>query len=214
MIVQSVTHCWRKIGVYSGDHSCTVLREVVHCRNCDVFAAAARSVLLQEVDRIEEALPTSAAFVASARSALLVRIGGIGVGLPATRIVEIAADAPLRRIPHRDGRAIAGLINVRGHLHLALALTRILALEGAEPEAHAQSRVVLLDAIAGAPVAFRVERVLGVHGFAADNLGPVPETLPPLLAEMASAIGHTGDDHYLLLDDAKLSRALGEAINV
>ena len=117
MIVQSVTHCWRKIGVYSGDHSCTVLREVVHCRNCDVFAAAARSVLLQEVDRIEEALPTSASFVASARSALLVRIGGIGVGLPATRIVEIAADAPLRRIPHRDGRAI---IMVLHDLHLAL----------------------------------------------------------------------------------------------
>jgi len=214
MIVQSITHCWRKIGVYAGDHSCVVLREVVHCRNCEVFAAAARSVLLREVEQVEPMSSATTEIVAAARSALLVRVGGIGVGLPAKRVVEIAADAPLRRVPHRDGRAIAGLINVRGHLHLALALTRVLALEGSEPEAHTQARIVLLDAIAGAPVAFRVERVLGVHGFASADLGPVPETLPPLLAEMASAIGHAGDEHFLLLDDAKLSRALGEAINV
>ncbi len=213
MIVQSITHCWRKIGVYAGDHSCPRLREVVHCRNCDVFAAAARSVLLREVEQVEAISTGSSEVVASARNALLVRIGGIGIGLPAKRVVEIAADAPLRRVPHRNGRAIAGLINVRGHLHLALALTRILALEGNEPEPGAQARIVLLDAIAGAPVAFRVERVLGVHGFASADLGPVPETLPPLLADMASAVGHAGEEHFLLLDDAKLSRALGETIN-
>lgn len=213
MIVQSITHCWRKIGVYAGDHSCPRLREVVHCRNCDVFAAAARSVLLREVEQVEAIGTGSSEVVASACNALLVRIGGIGIGLPAKRVVEIAADAPLRRVPHRNGRAIAGLINVRGHLHLALALTRILALEGNEPEPGAQARIVLLDAIAGAPVAFRVERVLGVHGFASADLGPVPETLPPLLADMASAVGHAGEEHFLLLDDAKLSRALGEAIN-
>lgn len=213
MIAQSITHCWRKIGVYAGDHSCARLQEVVHCRNCDVFAAAARSMLLRDVSEVESASVPDSVIVAAARSALLVRIGGIGVGLPPKRVVEIAADAPLRRIPHRDGRAIAGLINVRGHLHLALALTRIFALEGSEPEAGAQTRVVLLDAIAGAAVAFRVERVLGVHGFASAELGPVPETLPPLLAELASAIGDFGGEHFLLLDDAKLSRALGEAIN-
>ena len=213
MIAQSITHCWRKIGVYSGDHSCARLREVVHCRNCDVFAAAARSVMLRDVEHVDAAGTDTAEVVATVRSALLVRIGGIGIGLPATRVVEIAADAPLRRVPHRNGRAIAGLINVRGHLHLALALTRIFALDGNEPEAGAQARIVLLDAIAGAPVAFRVERVLGVHGFARTELGPVPETLPPLLAGLANAIGSVGDEHYLLLDDAKLSRALGEAIN-
>jgi len=213
MIRQSITHCWRKIGVYAGDHSCARLAEVVHCRNCDVFAAAARSVMLREVEQVGTIAVSAPEIIAAARSALLIRIGGIGLGLPATRVIEIAADAPLRRIPHRSGRAIAGLINVRGHLHLSLAMTRIFALEGAEPEATAQARIVLLDAIASAPVAFRVDRVLGVHGFVEADLGPLPETLPPRLAEMANAVGHANGEHFLLLDDTRLSRALGEAIN-
>ncbi|MBK8286832.1 MAG: chemotaxis protein CheW [Ahniella sp.] len=170
-------------------------------------------MLLRDVEQVDAVGTDTAEVIATARSALLVRIGGIGLGLPATRVVEIAADAPLRRVPHRNGRAIAGLINVRGHIHLALALTRIFGLAGNEPDANTHARIVLLDAIAGAPVAFRVERVIGVHGFAQTDLGPVPETLPPLLAEMANAVGNAGEEHYLLLDDAKLSRALGEAIN-
>ena len=33
--------CWHRIGV-SGDRSCPELSTFVHCRNCPVFAAAAR----------------------------------------------------------------------------------------------------------------------------------------------------------------------------
>src|SRR5215831_8786654 len=34
--------CWHRIGV-SGDRSCPELSTFVHCRNCPVFAAAARA---------------------------------------------------------------------------------------------------------------------------------------------------------------------------
>ncbi len=34
--------CWNRIGV-NGDRSCPELTSFVHCRNCPVFAAAARS---------------------------------------------------------------------------------------------------------------------------------------------------------------------------
>ncbi len=34
--------CWNRIGV-SGDRSCPELPSFVHCRNCPVFAAAARA---------------------------------------------------------------------------------------------------------------------------------------------------------------------------
>lgn len=37
-------HCWSKIGV-SGDRTCPELQSFVHCRNCPVFAAAARTFL-------------------------------------------------------------------------------------------------------------------------------------------------------------------------
>ena len=34
--------CWNRIGV-TGDRSCPELNTFVHCRNCPVFAAAARA---------------------------------------------------------------------------------------------------------------------------------------------------------------------------
>ena len=34
--------CWNKIGI-SGDQSCPELKTFIHCRNCPVFAAAART---------------------------------------------------------------------------------------------------------------------------------------------------------------------------
>src|SRR5437764_404262 len=37
-----VDDCWHRIGV-SGDRSCPELNSFIHCRNCPVFAAAART---------------------------------------------------------------------------------------------------------------------------------------------------------------------------
>ncbi len=41
---QNIHDCWNRIGV-RGDHSCEKLREHVHCRNCEVYAAAARNIM-------------------------------------------------------------------------------------------------------------------------------------------------------------------------
>lgn len=219
-MAQLINYCWRKIGVYAGDHSCTRLREVVHCRNCDVFAAAARSVMLREIEQAEEVFAPVPEFASVVRSALLMRIGGgIRIGLAVARVIEIAADAPLRRVPHRTGRAVAGLTNVRGQLHLTLVPEHLFGLEmGAstvqlEPEKHARPRIVLLSAMVGAPVALRADNVIGVHGFALDALGPIPEVLPTPLAGCANAVGLFEGKHYLLLDDLKFAEVLAEAIN-
>ena len=153
------------------------------------------------------------------RSALLLRIGGVRIGLAVARVIEIAADAPLRRVPHRTGRAVAGLTNVRGQLHLTLVPGYLFGLEmgastQAEPEKHARPRIVLLSATVGAPVALRADNVIGVQGFARDALGPIPEALPAPLANCASAVGLFEDKRYLLLDDTKFAEVLAEAINV
>src|SRR3981081_1849213 len=47
--VNDTTHaalddCWNRIGVH-GDRSCAELQRHIHCRNCPVFAAAARALL-------------------------------------------------------------------------------------------------------------------------------------------------------------------------
>lgn len=219
-MAQMINYCWRKIGVYAGDHSCTRLREVVHCRNCDVFSAAARSVMLREVDQLDDDFISVPEIATVVRSALLLRIGNLRIGLPVASIIEIAADAPLRRVPHRTGRAVAGLTNVRGQLHLTLVPERLFGIETiasaaqAEPEKHARPRIVLMSAKVGAPLAMRADNVLGVHGFAHSALGPIPESLPMPLIDCADVIGLFEDQHYFLLDDMKFADVLSEAINV
>ena len=217
-MAQMINYCWRKIGVYAGDHSCTRLLEVVHCRNCDVFSAAARSVMLRETDQLDDDVAWVPEIAAVVRSALLLRIGGVRIGLPVACVIEIAADAPLRRVPHRSGRAVAGLTNVRGQLHLTLVPERLFGLEISAsaqevPENHVRPRIVLMHAVVGAPVALRADHVVGVHGFALDALGPVPESLPARLADCANAIGLFEDEHYFLLDEVKFAEVLTEAIN-
>ncbi|MGI4816096.1 MAG: chemotaxis protein CheW [Janthinobacterium lividum] len=73
-----VADCWKRIGV-RGDRSCPVLREVIHCRNCPVFATAAAALL----DR-----PLSADDLASAaqeRAAANASIGSITRTVAASR---------------------------------------------------------------------------------------------------------------------------------
>jgi chemotaxis-related protein WspD len=44
----SSDRCWNAIGV-SGDRSCAELLEMIHCRNCPVYAQAGRSLLEREI---------------------------------------------------------------------------------------------------------------------------------------------------------------------
>ncbi len=41
---EALDDCWNRIGV-QGDQSCARLPLAVHCRNCEVYAAAAKAVL-------------------------------------------------------------------------------------------------------------------------------------------------------------------------
>jgi chemotaxis signal transduction protein len=215
-------HCWQTIGVYSGDHSCARLTSVVHCRNCPVYSDAARSFMLRDIPAQDRICSPEWAPAQTLRSALLMEIDGIQIGVAVNRVSEIAADAPLRRIPHRSGRAVAGLTNVRGQLHLTLALAQVFGMEKTQADRApgsaaaaqmARPRIVLLGGINGAPIALRADHVLGVHGFSADALKPVPETLPERLAACVNAVGQFAGTRYLLLDDDQFAHALAESIN-
>ena len=41
---QAIDDCWNRIGLH-GDRSCDKLAELVHCRNCPVYAAGARTIM-------------------------------------------------------------------------------------------------------------------------------------------------------------------------
>src|SRR2546421_650683 len=114
--------CWNRIGVH-GDRSCPELDKVVHCHNCPVFAAAGRRFLNNPsppgyLEEWTSRLAARAEFqAADLESVLIFRIGEEWLALPVGVLAEVTPWRQPHRIPHRGG-LIAGLVNLRGELHL------------------------------------------------------------------------------------------------
>ncbi len=192
-------HCWRRIGVYGGDQSCPMLVESLHCRNCQVFSDAARTLF----DRASEPEPAgewqrTAAGQDSVTPALVFRLGQQWLGLPPLLVAEVAARQPIRRLAHRTTGRLEGIVNVRGELHLCVALGELLGL-GARGEANATARMVLVRDSDTKVLAFRCEEVLGLQHFAKGSIEPPPDTLPEPLRECVEGLFPVKDGQHLAM---------------
>lgn len=221
--------CWRQIGVF-GDGSCAELAAYVHCRNCPRFAAAARGLLARA-----SALPARAVDAAAetsvpgvAREGMLVfRLAGLLFALSTGVAAELAPDQRARRIAHRSGRLLEGLVNLRGELHLCVALDRLLGLTRVTGTDPGVARLVLVRDDAGATWAFRADAVMGVERFGAATISAPPPAAPPALAPFVRGIatlaergtwpgGRRADVEWhgrvVLLDGAALLAGLESAV--
>lgn len=130
--------CWASIGVLGGDRSCPVLRDVGHCRECEVVALAAHRLLgeltvsgesLAAADGERDAGPAVESVAAGQPfSVITFETGGQSLALEARRIVEVSTARPVCRVPHRTRAAFLGLVNVQGRLEPCFELASVLAL--------------------------------------------------------------------------------------
>lgn len=208
-----VAQCWRKIGVYGGDHSCPQLQVDIHCRNCAVFREAARGLLLREADPLP---PLSSALDSrvgqDSRSVLAFRLGREWLGLRCDRVAEVAETCIPRRIAHRGNGRLEGLVPVRGELHLCVALIEVLQLGQRQELAGDRARLVLLEPANAAPIAFRASEVAGLRSIKAHEIEEVPATLPAALARCLSGVVSGEHGRMALLDDSAVLAALEEAL--
>jgi chemotaxis-related protein WspD len=210
--------CWNRIGVH-GDRSCPELTRVGHCHNCPVFAAAGRQFLdapspagyLEEwTARLAEPEEAPAGELLAA---LVFRIGDEWLALPVGVLVEVTPPRPVHRIPFRGG-LLAGLVNVRGELHLAVRLDQLLgiartAAEGPPGNSGPAVRPRLLVVRhAGEAWAFPADEVDGVLRFPADDLAGVPPTLARSAARFARGVFRHQGRAVGYLDEARLFEAL------
>lgn len=145
--------CWNQIGV-SGDQSCPKLEQHVHCRNCEVYAGAARRNLQRPVtDDYREYWAAHFREPKQERAhedsaALVFRIGREWLALPAAVIDSIAPQAGAHRLPHRDGGGLLGVVNVGGKLYPAISLATLLGIDESDvPKAagrHTFARLVVV----------------------------------------------------------------------
>jgi chemotaxis-related protein WspD len=202
--------CWNRIGVH-GDRTCPELATVVHCHNCPVFTRTGRQFLdapspegyLEEWTRrlatpLEEPIDDLI-------TVLSFCLGEEWLALPLATLVEVTEPRPVHRVPHRGG-LLAGLVNIRGELHLCIRLARLLGIvEGeADPGKH-RLLVVRRD---NDRWVFPVDAVDRVHRVPAHELTSVPATVGRSTRTLTRGVFARRDHSVGLLDDGRLFDSL------
>jgi chemotaxis-related protein WspD len=180
-----VHDCWNTIGV-EGNGSCRELVKFIHCRNCSVYSDAG----LQLLDRplpagyrrewTEHFARVKKLGTPVRTSVLIFRVASEWLALPTTAFQEIAERRAMHSLPHRRGKIVLGLVNVRGELTICISLARALGLEG--DTLHEKRSGVIFDRLliahwSGGRLAFPVGEVHGIHHFQRDELREPPATV-------------------------------------
>jgi chemotaxis-related protein WspD len=182
----AVDDCWNRIGV-RGDRSCPELVPHGHCRNCPVFAEAARSLLDRPVPADYVAAwsrhfaEAKVAGKAGTRSAVVFRLRSEWFALATRLFEEITETRPVHSLPHQRSRSVLGLVNVRGELIICVSIARLLGLPetapgDAEPGRLARARLLVIRHDSG-PIAFPVDEVQPTFRFDESGLKNVPATI-------------------------------------
>lgn len=215
-----IDDCWKRIGV-AGDQSCDKLAVHVHCRNCPVYAGAAQRNLQRPVgddykrEWADHFRRPGDAADASDSSALVFRIGREWLALPTRIFLSVTPRATPHALPHRGGGALAGIVNVGGKLHPAIALGALLGIdELAQPPArgrHTYARVLLMQ-WEGQAFALPVADLHGIVRYAADAVRPPAATINKGLSRFLSGVIEHGDMRVGCLDTALLGHQLTRAL--
>ena len=126
-------------------------------------------------------------------------------------LAELADDRPVRRLAHRTGGRLQGLVNIRGELQLCIALSALLGLDSFGADA-VSPRLVLFRGAGGGVLAFRVDQVSGLLQYRPAELQPAPATYPATLARCVAGIVGDGERRHVLLDGDGLAGVLDEAL--
>jgi len=213
--LSDVDDCWNRIGI-RGDKSCAQLPGHVHCRNCPVYAAAAKRIL----DRLapgmqEEAEPAAAeAQDANLSSLLVFRLHQEWLGLPTRALDEVAGTRGIVSLPHRRDPAVLGVTNVRGTLTVCVSLSRLLGLEAAAPQSRerpAAARMLIIGG-AGRAVVLPVDEVEGMHDVDLDALEPLPATVQGASLKYSRGMARCGGRGVGVLDETLLMQALERSL--
>lgn len=161
---ERIDDCWNRIGVH-GNKQCPLLERHIHCRNCEVYAAAATRLLDRYTLVQDQQAPAAAVEASSGRSLLLFRLGEEWLALATACLAEIAPMQPVHSLPHQRSRVLQGVANVRGALVPCLSLGDLLGGERLPEHPHsgrAMPRMLILAAVGG-PVVMAVDEIDGIH---------------------------------------------------
>ena len=192
--------CWNKVGNF-GDKTCPELNDHIRCLNCEVFRAAAASLLNRKspegyldfwTHRIAQPPEVK---LAGTRSIVIFRIGEEWLALPTEVFLEVVELRPIHTVPHRHDALVRGLAMVRGELIICVSLAHLLGMDAGAGPAQIERQKgrsvyerLLVVGQNGERVVFAVNEVhVGVR-YHPDNLKPVPATVAQSAAPFTSGL--------------------------
>ncbi len=217
------TTCWRTIGVWgTNTPRCEKLRDVVHCRNCEVYWDAGRQVFDRSLpEGYLDHWTKTLSIVPEARSKdtlsiIYFRIAGEWFSLPSSHFVEVSPMKPVQRIPHQIGKIITGLVNVGGSVRLCFSLGDLLGVtdsKDASMKKYGVYQRYLVVNINNEDFVFSVDEVGGVYRYASAELNQVPATIEPDRANLLLGMLEIEGNNVACIDAVKLGQAFTGIIN-
>lgn len=213
-ILSDVDDCWNRIGI-RGDKSCPQLPAHVHCRNCPVYAAAAKRILDRLPPQMEDGDDAAAGTQerGDLSSLLVFRVQREWLALPTRALDEVAGMRRILGLPHRRDPAMLGVANVRGTLTVCVSLPRLLGLDAMAQarERPAAARMLILGG-AGRAVVLPVDEVEGIHSVDLGRLEPLPATVEGASLKYSLGVARCGGRAVGVLDETLLMQALERSL--
>jgi len=222
--IMVIDDCWNRSGVWSHAVTpCPKLQEVVHCHNCQVFAASASKIFerrflppnyLDEWGR-HYAEPIPPRRIAEHSSALVFRVGCEALSLPISVVDEICQPEMIHRLPHYGTEILKGIVNIHGQLRLCFSMGHLLGVEDFKPEADGMRRIfprMMVIRRNESRFALLVDEVLGSCRYAQQDLLPVPASLSQTLGKFVRAILLDGGQSIGLLDEELMFHAMEKTL--
>jgi len=214
--------CWNQIGVF-GDGTCPELVQVIHCRNCPVYAAGGRGLLEREppADYLREWTQALAEAkdeeqAEETLSVLIFRLGREWLALPTHVCQEVAEMRPIHTLPHRSGPVLLGLVNIRGQIRLCVSLRELLGVEPADDSGrttqHKNSRCLVVIARDSDHWVLLVDEIHGIQRFQLSAVRDAPVTVAKATPGLTQGVIDWRDTGVGYLDDELLFLALRKEV--
>ncbi len=213
--------CWNLIGVWSeSGPSCPTLKEIVHCRNCEVFASHGRSLLDSKPpegylgDWLEHIAVEREEEDGETESALVFRLEDEWLAIRTTAFKGVHPVCAVHMIPHRSDEVFLGMANIDGMLELCFSLKALFGIRSSAPEdaPRARSRFLVLERSSQRWV-FGADEIAGIVRRRLKNASNVPVTVSSSSANFTRCVFNSEGRAIGLLDEELLISALRRRIS-
>ncbi|NOY66756.1 MAG: hypothetical protein GXP13_05025 [Gammaproteobacteria bacterium] len=211
-----INDCWNKIGVWRSDkNECPKLKDVIHCRNCDIYIESGLSFLNRDLpedycsNNTEIYKQEADEDTGEALSVIIFRSQQNWFALKTSLFIEINNDKIIHSIPHNKNTFITGLVNIRGELELCISLDALISNSSTQTDESTNKKKLIIIKLDSGKYALKLDEILGVYRI---NNNHIQDAASIITGDsnhlVASSFDHK-DKHVGLIDHELLNIKLG-----